>query len=56
MSVAWPEQQRRQRAHLCIWCAEPAQYLPNLERHGVHCAKHARVIAENAKRWRERKR
>lgn len=54
MSVAFPEQQRRAREHLCIWCAAPAQYIARLSKHGVHCRKRARLIVENYKRWKAR--
>ncbi len=54
MSVSFPEQQRRARMHLCIWCAAPAQYITRLSRHGVHCRKHARIICENYRKWKAR--
>lgn len=56
MSVNWPEQQRRARLHLCIWCAEPARYLARHKRHGVHCERHAKIIAGNHKAWVKRRR
>lgn len=56
MSVNFPEQQRREAAHLCIWCAAPAQFITRYGRHGVHCKKHARIICENYRKWSERKR
>lgn len=55
MSVNWPEQQRRARLHLCVWCAEPARLL-RTGKHGVHCERHAKIIAENYKAWVKRKR
>lgn len=54
MSVCITELLRREREHLCVWCGMPAQYIINLERHGVHCKKHARRICANYKRWKAR--
>jgi len=55
MSINFPELQRRQKASLCIWCAQPAQWIERLDRHGVHCKRHARKICENYKKWKARK-
>lgn len=54
MAVSWPEQQRRAAEHLCIWCAAPAQFIARLNRYGVHCKKHARIICENYKKWKSK--
>lgn len=51
MSVNLQEQLRRERLHLCIWCAKPARFLHRHNRHGVHCTRHAAIIARNYKAW-----
>lgn len=55
MSVGIVELLKREREKRCIWCGMPAQYIARFERHGVHCKKHARVICENYKRWKARR-
>jgi len=54
MSVSWPEQQRREREHLCIMCAKPCRWLERHDRYGVHCEKCAQRNNENYKKWKAR--